>query len=182
MVRYIAFLRAINIGGHTVKMDRLKTIFESLDLDHVETFIASGNVIFETDENERDELTRRIESGLQQALGYEVVTFLRSDVEVLGISRYQPFAGSQLQQVEAFNVALLKEPLDEEGWQKLFSLETEIDHFCAHGHEFYWLCHKKQSESSFSAALFERKLKVRTTFRNMNTLLRLADKYSPRAQ
>ena len=48
MPRYIAFLRAINVGGHTVKMDRLREIFESLGFANVETFIASGNVVFET--------------------------------------------------------------------------------------------------------------------------------------
>jgi uncharacterized protein (DUF1697 family) len=44
--RLIAFLRAINVGGHVVKMEALRRIFESLDFADVETFIASGNVIF----------------------------------------------------------------------------------------------------------------------------------------
>ena len=48
MTRLIAFLRAINVGGHTVKMDHLRQLFESLGFSGVETFIASGNVVFET--------------------------------------------------------------------------------------------------------------------------------------
>ncbi len=48
MPRYIALLRGVNLGGHTVKMDRLKKLFEELGFKKVETFIASGNVIFET--------------------------------------------------------------------------------------------------------------------------------------
>jgi len=52
MTRYVAFLRAINVGGHNVKMDALRALFESMKLASVETFIASGNVIFET--NRRD--------------------------------------------------------------------------------------------------------------------------------
>ena len=49
MPRYIAFLRAINVGGHnTVKMDFLRQLFESLGFSNVETFIASGNIVFET--------------------------------------------------------------------------------------------------------------------------------------
>ena len=47
MTRYFTFLRAINVGGHTVKMDVLRQLFESLGFSNVETFIASGNVIFE---------------------------------------------------------------------------------------------------------------------------------------
>ena len=46
MPRHIAFLRAINVGGHTVTMDRLRQLFTGLGLKDVETFIASGNVIF----------------------------------------------------------------------------------------------------------------------------------------
>ncbi len=47
-MRYIALLRAVNVGGRTVKMDRLRVLFEEMKLRNVETFIASGNVIFET--------------------------------------------------------------------------------------------------------------------------------------
>ena len=52
MPRYIALLRAINVGGHTVKMDHLRRLFEALDLAAVETFIASGNVVFHADEGD----------------------------------------------------------------------------------------------------------------------------------
>ena len=46
MIRYVAFLRAINVGGHIVKMDALKKSFVRLGFDDVDTFIASGNVLF----------------------------------------------------------------------------------------------------------------------------------------
>ena len=46
MSQYIAFLRGINVGGHRVKMDRLRAIFIELGLQDVSTFIASGNVLF----------------------------------------------------------------------------------------------------------------------------------------
>jgi uncharacterized protein (DUF1697 family) len=45
--RCVAFLRAINVGGHVVKMDRLRGLFEALKLRNVETMIASGNVLFD---------------------------------------------------------------------------------------------------------------------------------------
>ena len=45
---HMALLRAINVGGHTVRMDRLRAIFESLRFRDVETVIASGNIVFET--------------------------------------------------------------------------------------------------------------------------------------
>ena len=61
MSLYVAFLRAINIGGHTVKMDDLRQLFESLQFTGVETFIASGNVVFEAGSDNPQELEKLIE-------------------------------------------------------------------------------------------------------------------------
>ena len=96
MQRSIAFLRAINVGGHTVKMDDLRTLFATLDFSNVETFIASGNVIFETPKENAATLERRIEQHLQQALGYHVATFIRSASEVAATAHYQPFPPAEL--------------------------------------------------------------------------------------
>ena len=66
MSKYIAFLRAINVGGHTVKMDVLRQLFESLGFANVETFIASGNVIFESKAGNVKALEKKIETCLQE--------------------------------------------------------------------------------------------------------------------
>src|SRR5271157_3382159 len=105
MTRYIALLRAINVGGHVVKMDALRGLFESLGFSNVETFIASGNVLFETNSNSN--LEKKIESKLHTALGYDVATFIRTDAELKAIANYKAFAQSQLNAATAFNVAFL---------------------------------------------------------------------------
>ena len=74
MPKYVAFLRAISGGGHTVKMDYLRSLFESLGFSNVETFIASGNVIFDSTSKSTKALEKKIESYLLKTLGYEVVT------------------------------------------------------------------------------------------------------------
>lgn len=177
--RLIAFLRAINVGGHTVTMEQLRTLFEALGFKKVETFIASGNVIFASPSRDVSALQKRIERHLHKSLGYEVHTFLRTDGEVAEIARYKPFTPSQLATCGAFNVAFLSEPLDEEGRKYVRSLETDIDTFHVNGRELYWLCKVKQSESKFSNVRFEKALKVRATFRGINTITRLAAKYPP---
>ena len=91
MTKYIAFLRAINVGGHTVKMDHLRQLFESLDLTNVETFIASGNVIFEWKPANSKSLEKKIEKKLHEELGYETTTFIRTNTEVAEIEKYNPF-------------------------------------------------------------------------------------------
>ena len=78
MPRLVAFLRAINVGGHTVTMDDLRRLFVKMDFDGVETFIASGNVVFESRPKGGAALEKKIEAALHKALGYEVKSFLRS--------------------------------------------------------------------------------------------------------
>ncbi len=112
MARYVAFLRAINVGGsHVVKMDALKAMFEDLGFAKVETFIASGNVIFETPSRDLVAVERKIEQVLEKRLGYEVATFIRSLEGVAAIARYQPFPKAAMAAAVSLNVGLLKEPL-----------------------------------------------------------------------
>ncbi len=93
MTRTIAFLRAINVGGHTVKMDVLRRHFELLGYTDVETFIASGNVIFTAPSHNAQMLEMTIENKLREALGYEVATFLRTEGKWRGSQITNPSAG-----------------------------------------------------------------------------------------
>ena len=65
MPRVIAFLRAINVGGRTVKMDRLRGLFADAGFRNVETFIASANVIFDSPGKTTAGIERKIEAGLR---------------------------------------------------------------------------------------------------------------------
>jgi uncharacterized protein (DUF1697 family) len=177
MPRYFAFLRAINVGGHNVKMDHLRTLFESLSFTNVETFIASGNVIFDSKSRDAKALESKIQEHLRAALGYEVATFLRTDKELSEILRYKPFADSVLETAVAINIGFVNAPLSNEVDKALNALTTEIDQFHIHNREVYWLSRLRQSESKFSNAVFERLLKGKATFRGVNTISRLAGKY-----
>ena len=178
MPRYIAFLRAINVGGHTVKMEHLRQIFESLGCAAVETFIASGNVVFETTEQDAAALETSIAAGLQEALGYEVATFIRTPAELARIAAHRAFPQTALDAAEALNIAFLAAPLDAESVQRLMARQTDLDDFATHEREIYWLCRKKQSESTFSNAVLEKTLRRQATFRGANTLQKMAAKYA----
>jgi uncharacterized protein (DUF1697 family) len=177
MMRYISFLRAINVGGHTVKMDRLRQLFESFGFNHVETFIASGNVIFETNLGDSRQLVEQIQAGLRQALGYDVAAFIRTPNELTRIVEYLPFPQAAIKKASAFNIAFLADPLTPASTEKLMTLRTPIDEFHVHGRETYWLCQKRQSESTFSNAVLERTLGIRSTLRGVNTVKLIAEKY-----
>jgi uncharacterized protein (DUF1697 family) len=177
MSRVFAFLRAINVGGHTVAMVRLRGLFEELGLRNVETFIASGNVVFDGGPAKEETLQRRIESHLHKALGYEVVTFLRTDREVAALVANCPFGEAEVVAAKALNVALLHAPLTAAAEARLQTLRSDVDAFLASGREVWWLCQVKQSESTFSNAVFEKALGLKATFRGFHTLQRLVAKH-----
>lgn len=179
MSRYFAFLRAINVGGrHTVKMDFLRHLFESLGFSNVETFIASGNIVFETKSKNARVLEREIEGRLREALGYEVATFIRTDAELAAVANYKPFSQHDLDGAVALNVAFLTDRLNAESSQKLTALRTDIDDFHIHEREVYWLCRQRQSESKISNAVLEKALGQRSTLRGANTIKKMVAKYS----
>ncbi|HWC95197.1 MAG TPA: DUF1697 domain-containing protein [Candidatus Sulfopaludibacter sp.] len=177
MARYFAFLRAINVGGHVVRMEALRDLFADLGYSNVETFIASGNVIFEAKSAKAAELERRIEKRLEASLGYPVATFLRTGDELAAISRHRPFDDSAILTAGAFCVGFVGQPLASPVHETLMGLQTEIDAFHVHAREIYWLCQKRQSESKITNGQLERKLKLPITFRSTTTIQKLAAKY-----
>lgn len=112
MTRYVAFLRAINVGGRTVKMERLRKLFEDLGLKNVRSYINSGNIFFETEVTDRQELAHSIEQHLRKKLGFDVPTFLRTTVELETILQTPPFYGAVPAEDERFCVVFTKEILD----------------------------------------------------------------------
>ena len=177
MPKYVAFLRAINVGGHTVKMDHLRGLFEAVGFTNVETFIASGNVIFDSPSKNTPAIERKIEKHLEETLGYEVATFVRATSELAGVADYKPFDESELKQGTLY-IGFLADQPGKQAIQKLMSFATDVDNFDVKGREIFWLCCTKFSDSKFSGALLEKTLGMRTTLRNSNTVKKLAAKYS----
>ena len=180
MTRYIAFLRAINVGGHVVKMDRLRGLFAEMGLPGAQTFIASGNVIFDSTARNTRALEKKIAGHLHAALGYEVAAFVRSAAELAAIAGYQPFprATSLGAPFYGLYVGFLAEPLGPEAREALMAFRTPVDDFHTHQREIYWLCRIRSSESTFSLARLEKGHRLQATFRNVTTVRKLAAAYA----
>lgn len=178
MTVFIAFLRAINVGGRTVKMDHLRGLFEALGYTDVETFIASGNGIFRSPAEDTRALEQQIEAHLRASLGYEVTTFVRTAAEVAGIAAYTPFPADEVEGNTLY-VGFLPDPPDHEALGKLAALCTPLDEFRVQGRELYWLCRTTISQSKVSGAQIERALGMPTTLRNVTTVRKLAARYPP---
>src|SRR5436190_9581196 len=178
MQRYVAFLRAINVGGHVVKMAQLRKLFESIGLDGVETFIASGNVVFESAATPDRVFEEKIEAHLEKHLGYAVGTFVRSIPELSAIAQYDPFKGSDFDRDRSsLYVGFLAERPSRSAAAKLNSLRTSNEALHVHGRESYWISMVGLGRSEFTGAILEKTLGVPATVRNINTVRRLIAKY-----
>ena len=177
MPRYIAFLRAINVGGHTVRMTRLCELFESLGLADVSTFIASGNVVFDAPSGAAAALETTIERHLHAELGYEVATFLRTPAQLAAIAAHEPFDAAAVAAGRTLSVAFLKAKPDAPARRQLLECRSELDELAVHGREAYWLCRTRTSDSRFTGARLEKLLRGPATLRNVTTVRKLAEKY-----
>src|SRR5690554_688076 len=178
MPQYFAFLRGLNVGGHRVKMDHLRSLFEQAGFTDVQTYIASGNVIFRSPSTDVPALERQVESMLKEALGYEVATFIRTTAELQAIATNRMFDVSPDEHVHAILVMFMREPLPEEAREKVLAFKTPFDEFAVEGREIYWLTRRRISDSDVMGSLFDKAVRVPTTMRNMNTIEKLVTRFA----
>lgn len=177
MPRYVAFLRAVNVGGRIVKMDELRGIFGEAGMAEVETFIASGNVIFSSTAKATATLEQTLEAHLKKALGFAVPTLIRTTAEVAAAAARTPYTDAEIAAAGTFVAAFLRRPLDAAGKKGLAGLASDVDRFVLHGREVYWLAQTKQSETKLTIVKFERAVGCDATMRAMTSLRKLAAKH-----
>lgn len=176
--RYLAFLRGMNVGGHRVSMDDLRGYFSDLGFANVESFIASGNVIFDAPARTSSAaLESRIEKHLQKTLGYAVATFLRTPAELTAIVNALPFTASEMKPGYAVHIGFLRDAPSSTLSAQLLGSATTMDAFGIGTREYYWLCRGKSLESLVKWPTLEKATKMDVTMRNLNTVRKLADKY-----
>ena len=172
MNRYVAFLRGMNLGRRRIKNPELCAAFEDIGLTNVSAFLASGNVIFETEESDSDAVARSIEDGLRASLGYEVPTFLRTADEVRSIASYQPFADVKSERSGKMQVAMISTEVDRPARDSVLELSNASDILEMVGRELYWWSKGNLSDSELDLKAIER-LVGPMTIRTKSTVERL---------
>ncbi|HTR04002.1 MAG TPA: DUF1697 domain-containing protein [Thermoanaerobaculia bacterium] len=179
MPRYVAFLRAINVGGHTVAMATLKKHFEELGCSGVETVIASGNVVFDAASRSAAALEKKIAAHLEKRLGYEVATFLRTPADLVRIAAHRPFAKAELEaDGHSLFVGFHGTETDAAARRRVQALASEVDAFHNRGRELFWLCRARVSDSKVYGGALEKALGQPATLRNVTTVRKIAEKYA----
>lgn len=109
MSKYAAFLRGINVGGVTVKMDKLKKTFEAIGFTNVKTLLASGNVLFMAPAASESTLVNKIETKLETAFGREIGVLVRKVEALQRLAEDNPFAGIKVTPQTRLYVTFLSE-------------------------------------------------------------------------
>ena len=171
-MKYVAFLRAVNVGGRRVSMDRLRAVFEELGLEGVSTHIASGNVIFEAS-GRAAELERAIEEKLEDALGFEVTTFLRRASDVRHAASEKPFG--KVPAGKTHMVAFVRRKPTAAERRAIEAKSTSSDRLVVDGREVHWLIQGRMMDSELKPKDWD-VLGQPTTTRNTTMLAKLAEK------
>ena len=128
METYAALLRGINVGGsNVIKMEDLKKTFEELGLSGVKTYIASGNIIFKSDENDKAKLTKLIEKRLLERYKADIRLVIVSFREYKKIIEKAPVGFGKESKIRRYDAWFLMEPLTAEEVLHQVSLREGVD-------------------------------------------------------
>lgn len=176
MTAYVSLFRGINVGGnHQVSMADLKAVYESLGLQHVLTYIQSGNVVFHGAEADVPQLQKQIEAAFEQQFGFHSEVFVRTVAEFDEIIERNPFQDQQDKESKWVVVMFLAARPDDTAQDNLRKAYDGPEEIFFIGQEMYIYYPNGIGRSKLSGNVIERKLKTVGTARNWNTILRLQE-------
>lgn len=175
MVRYVALLRGINVGGHNrVAMGDLRSLIEDLGFTDVRTYLNSGNVVFSSRERSNDELATTIADGIETSLKSTVPVIVRSGAELQAIIDRNPFPQHAADH-KTLHVTFFGETPDQTLVDAMQDVERGDDDFRVLGDEIYLYYPNKITGAVFMPNGLDKALQVTTTSRNWRTVTKLAE-------
>ena len=174
MTVLISLLRGVNIGGHHImKMDALRDLYEDLGLRDAQTYVQSGNVVFQTKAGDISKLTKRIEDAIEKKFGFRIFVVLRTKAELGEVIARNPCAKRRGIDPRKLAVMFLKETPTAECLQSALKIETAPEELWISGCHAYVYFTNGMARPKMSWPAIERALKTTGTGRNWNTVTKL---------
>ena len=174
MPTYIAMLRGINVGGNNrIKMEALRACFASLGFKNVQTYIQSGNVIFQAPKISAAQLEKKITEKFTADFGFSSVVILRSSEELTAAIAANPFLKKKSVDLEKLHVVFLSATPTEDALKQLENLTRLPDESHCLGQEIYLLLPNGMGRCSLTNNPIERKFLRAATTRNWRTVNQL---------
>lgn len=171
----ISMLRGVNVGGHNrIKMDALRSLYESLGLRDPQTYIQSGNVIFSTEERDLALLAQRIEGAIERRLGFRPAVILRTASELRDVIARNPFAQRRGLDPRKLLVTFLASDPGPEARDKVCSIKAAPEELRIDGRELYVYFPEGMGRSKLPPVL-DRTLKTPATSRNWTSITKMLE-------
>lgn len=171
MPTYISILRGINVSGQKkIKMADLKVLFEKLGFINVQTYIQSGNIVFQFKETKAATLQQTIFNAIQKEYGFDVPNLILTPQEVESTLKNNPFKN-----IEQVYFTFLSELPTQENIDKLATYNYPDEYYELEGKIIYSHFPNGAGRAKMSNNFFENKLKVMATSRNLNTTKKLLE-------
>lgn len=173
---YISVLRGINVSGQKkILMSDLKKLYKNLGFKDVITYIQSGNVIFKNKKLPDTELAKKVEEAINKEYNFEVPVIIRSVEEMKKTILSNPFLKEKNCDTKRLYVTFLSEIPAKENVEGIEDIDFLPDRFIITGKEIYLCIPNGYGETKIPNNFFEKKLKVKATTRNWNTVNKLVD-------
>ncbi len=167
---YVAFLRAINVGGRNIiKMSALKECLETIHLKHIQTFLQSGNVVFETELEDTEKLQILIQHAIEFVFSINIPVIVRTMEEMEIILASNPFDGFSALPKEKIFINYLQNTPTETTLASLKPIDAKGDIFKIEDKNIFIFCENPYNETKLQNNFFEKKLLTFSTTRNFNT-------------
>lgn len=175
MPGYVSLLRAVNVGGRSISMSRLRDVYAALGFDDVRSYIQSGNLVFHSSQRSEAAVTSAIEGAIVDEFGLAVRVLVRSHADMAKIARSHPFAQQVGGKGSALYVTFLASKPAAGKVKSIDAARYAPDAFKVVGREIYAVYPNGYGRSKLALPLFEKALGVEGTARNWNTVTKLAE-------
>ncbi len=178
MITYISILRGINVSGHKIiKMAALKLLYENLGFQHVKTYVQSGNVIFQSKENNFQSLGHLISDQILKVFGFEVPVILLTVDQLKSIIENNPLKNDPTKNSLYLHVTFLASQPIKYDSESILSRKQEGEEIMISENAVYLYCPNGYGNTKLTNTFLENKLKVGVTTRNWkstNEILKIA--------
>ena len=170
--RYVALLRGVNVGGkNRLPMADLRDIFTAAGCAAVQTYIQSGNVVFEAGQDLAERVPEIVTRAIRRRFGYETAVVMRSREELRRVVASNPFDTSG--DPRFLHVAFLEDTPGAEAVSRLDPQRSPPDAFAVRGHNVHLHYPNGVARSKLTNEYLAAQLQTASTMRNWRTVLSL---------
>ena len=178
MQTHLALLRGINVSGHNmIKMDVLKSTLENIGFHNVQTYIQSGNVFIDSNEQSAAKITFVIKQEIYRVFGYDVPIIVISKSDLKACFTNCNFLNEKEVDTKKLYVAFVSKELKAENINDLKMSQFKPDEVQIDNTRIFIKYHIGAGKTRLDQKYIEKKLNLTATIRNWSTVMQLLKMY-----